>query len=244
MIMKTLVIGDIHGRSTWKLAVHLENPDRVIFVGDYFDSFDLNAEEQLNNFLDIIEYKKTSGKEVVLLIGNHDLHYFPEVGYTGTSGYQPVAKYQIEYVIDQNRQHLQMAYQFDNYLFTHAGVSTVFMNNVFGEGGWSIEHVAVELNELFRYKPHAFEFTGWDPYGNDKGQTPVWIRPLALLRSNRNTVLKKQYVQIFGHTQMDRIDLKAIQKSYGNRYYPIDCLGTSGEYLIIEGDKVKVGSTK
>ncbi len=247
--MKTLVFGDLHGRSTWKLATYMEttfskHPDRIIFVGDYFDSFDLKTEEQINNFLDVIEFKKKSGIEVILLIGNHDHHYFPEIGYTGTSGYQSVGKYQIEYVIDQNREHLQMAYSFNNYLFTHAGVSTVFMNNVFGEGGWSVEHVTVELNELFRYKPHAFEFTGWDPYGNDKNQTPIWIRPTALLKSNKKSELKKQYIQIFGHTEIDRIDLKAVQKAYGNKYYCIDCLGTSGEYLVIEDDVISVHSTR
>lgn len=239
---KNIVLGDIHGRSSWKLAVDLEKPDRVIFVGDYFDSYDLKTEEQINNFLDIVEYKKTSGVEVVMLIGNHDHHYFPEIGYTGTSGYQEIGKYQIEHVIDANREHLQMAYGFSNYLFTHAGVSTVFMNDVFGLGGWSVDNVVVELNELFRYKPHAFEFTGWDPYGNDDKQTPIWIRPAALMRANKNTELKRQYVQVFGHTQQERLDLKAIEKAAGNKYYCVDCLGTSGEYLIIENDKIRVGS--
>ena len=65
--MKTVVIGDIHGRSIWKLIVNIENPDRIIFIGDYFDSFNIKGEEQLNNFLDIIEYKKSSGKEVIML---------------------------------------------------------------------------------------------------------------------------------------------------------------------------------
>ena len=39
--MKTIVIGDTHGRSNWKLAIHQDKPDRVIFIGDYFDSFDI-----------------------------------------------------------------------------------------------------------------------------------------------------------------------------------------------------------
>lgn len=242
--MKNLILGDTHGRSFWKLAVNIENPDRVIFVGDYFDSFDIKAEEQLNNFLDILEYKKTSGKEVVLLIGNHDHHYFPEIGYTGTSGYQQVGRYQIEPVIDANREHLQIAYQFDNYLISHAGVSQVFMDMIFGKGGWNVDNVAEELNELFLYKPHAFEFTGWDPYGNDDKQTPIWIRPTALMRANKKTKLKNNYIQIFGHTQIDRLDLKHIHNAAGGKYYNIDCLGTSGEYLIIEEDKIKIGSIR
>ena len=241
---KTLVLGDTHGRSFWKLAVNIEQPDRVIFIGDYFDSFDLNTETQVNNFLDILEYKKTGGKEVILLIGNHDHHYYPEIGYTGTSGYQQVGKFQIEPIIDQNRQHLQMAYQMNNYLFSHAGVSTVFMDMIFGKDGWNIDKVADELNELFRYKPHAFEFTGWDPYGNDDKQTPIWIRPTALMRANKKTALKSKYIQIFGHTQNDGISLNHINKAAGGKYYNIDCLGTSGEYLVIQNNKIGVGSIR
>ena len=104
--MKTIVIGDVHGRSLWKQIVNQENADRVIFIGDYFDSFDIKGEDQISNFLDIIEYKKSSGKEVIMLIGNHDHHYFPEIGNTGTSGYQSMFSYQISPVLDANREHL------------------------------------------------------------------------------------------------------------------------------------------
>ena len=56
--MKTVVIGDVHGRSLWKLIVNQENPDRVIFIGDYFDSFEISGVEQIQNFKEIIEYKE------------------------------------------------------------------------------------------------------------------------------------------------------------------------------------------
>ena len=52
--MKTIVIGDIHGRDVWKKIVEHENADKVIFIGDYFDSFDIPSSDQINNFLDII----------------------------------------------------------------------------------------------------------------------------------------------------------------------------------------------
>lgn len=38
--LKTVFIGDVHGRSIWKDIVAQEKADRVIFIGDYFDSFD------------------------------------------------------------------------------------------------------------------------------------------------------------------------------------------------------------
>ena len=70
--MKTVIIGDTHGRSIWKLIVNQEqDADRIIFIGDYFDSFEISGVEQIQNFKEIIEYKKTSGKEVIMLIGNH-----------------------------------------------------------------------------------------------------------------------------------------------------------------------------
>jgi predicted MPP superfamily phosphohydrolase len=254
---KTVIIGDVHGRSLWKLITHQErDADRIIFIGDYFDSFDISGVEQLHNFKEIIEYKETSGKEVVLLIGNHDHHYFPEIGYTGTSGYQSRIAPSISQVIDENRHHLQMAYGFGEYLFTHAGVSPIFMDEVFGSNGWSKENVVADLNELFKHKPKAFDFNGFDPSGDNITQTPIWIRPRSLMASNNmstnkknpklssNNSLKKDYIQIVGHTQVVKLDLDGAMKAMGGRYYLIDCQGTTGEYLIIEDNQLRVGKTR
>jgi hypothetical protein len=244
---KTLVLGDTHGRSNWKLAIHQEQPDRVIFIGDYFDSFEFSGVEQIDNFKQIIQYKENNPQvEVVLLIGNHDHHYFPEIGYTGTSGYQSRIAPSITQVIDENRHHLQMAYGFDNYLFTHAGISPVFMDQVFGENDWTIENVVVDLNELFRYKPKAFEFNGFDGHGDNTTQTPIWIRPRSLMSANKKHEkgLKKDYIQIVGHTQMNKLDLTGSDKFTGGRYYFIDTMDTTGEYLIIEDNKLRTNSVK
>jgi DNA repair exonuclease SbcCD nuclease subunit len=245
--MKTLILGDTHGRSNWKLAIHQEQPDRVIFIGDYFDSFEISGVEQINNFKEIIQYKELNPQvEVVMLIGNHDHHYFPEVGYTGTSGYQAGVGHSITQVIDENRHHLQMAYGFGDYLFTHAGVSPVFLDRVFGKDDWSKESIVVDLNELFRYKPKAFEFSGLDSSGDSTTQTPIWIRPRSLMTVNKNHEkgLKKDYIQIVGHTQMRKLDLTGSDKFTGGRYYFIDTMDTSGEYLVIQDNNLTVNSVK
>jgi hypothetical protein len=253
---KTIVIGDLHGRSDWKLAVYKENPDRVIFMGDYFDSFEISGVEQIHNFKEIIEYKETSftndGKdnqhktEVVLLIGNHDHHYFPEVGYTGTSGYQSGIAPSITQVIDENRHHLQMAYGFGDYLFTHAGVSPVFMDQILGENSWSKETIVETLNDLFKYKPRLFDFNGFESSGDSTTQTPIWIRPRSLMSANKKHPkgLKNDYIQIVGHTQMRKLDLEGSDKFTGGRYYFIDTMDTSGDYLIIEDGILKTNSVK
>lgn len=244
--MKTVVIGDIHGRSLWKLIVYKENPDRVIFIGDYFDSFEISGVEQIQNFKEIIEYKKTSGKDVIMLVGNHDHHYYPEVGYTGTSGYQSGIAPSITQVIDENREHLQIAYSFDEFLFTHAGVSPTFMDGEFGEEGWVEDNVVELLNDLFKYKPKSFDFNGLDPYGDNTYQTPIWIRPRSLMAVNKkhDKGLKKKYIQVVGHTQVKKLDLVGSQKSAGGRYYLIDCQESTGEYLVIQDGELSVGQTR
>lgn len=239
--MKTVIWGDVHGRQIWKQIV-TDNPDadKFIAIGDYFDSFNISTEAQINNFLDIIEYKKSSGKEVVLLIGNHDLHYFPELGDTGTSGYQQIGKFQIEPVIDANREHLQMADYQDNFLFTHAGVGEAWFSNMMNkhaEGAIpkTAKSMSMFVNEVWEKDKQAFEFTGINPYGDDMGQTPVWIRPKSLMKDAQD--YKKHIRQVVGHTGQNCIDIEG--KSTGGRYYFIDTLGTSKEYLVIEDWKVE-----
>ena len=85
--MKTIILGDTHGNDIWKKIVEEESPDKVIFVGDYFDSFDISFAKQMYNFNEILDYKKSGNAEVTLLIGNHDYHYLPFV-YENYSGYQ------------------------------------------------------------------------------------------------------------------------------------------------------------
>ena len=250
--MKTIVIGDVHGRSLWKLMISQENPDRVIFIGDYFDSFEISGVEQIQNFKEIIEYKKTSGKEVITLVGNHDHHYYPEVGYTGTSGYQKGIAPSITQAIDENRHHLQMAYQFDEFLFSHAGVSSAFMDSVFGADGWKVETIVEQLNEQFKYKPLTFQFgtavsikkmSYLDPYGDNEEQSPIWIRPRSLMAANRET-LHTQVIQVVGHTAVRKLDIDGAMKAAGGRYYLIDCQESTGEYLVIQDGELSVGQTR
>jgi hypothetical protein len=124
-------------------------------------------------------------------------------------------------------------------LFTHAGVSSVYMDQVFGKDGWKTETIVENLNELFKYKPKSFIFAQFslteynDPYGDSEDQSPIWIRPRALMRANKDT-LRKQLIQVVGHTEQTQIDKKG--GATGGRYYFIDTLGTSGEYMIIEDD--------
>jgi metallophosphoesterase superfamily enzyme len=78
--MITIALGDTHGRDFWKEVIDEESPDRVIPIGDYFDSKEgISCKLQIHNFLEIAGYKRQSTKEVILLLGNHNFHYLKGV---------------------------------------------------------------------------------------------------------------------------------------------------------------------
>jgi len=237
--MKTVIIGDIHGRDCWKQIVIDEQPDRVIFIGDYFDSYDdYTAAEQMWNFEQIINFKLSGKAEVIILIGNHDYHYTRGV-YEHYSGYQYGARPAIEQLLEDNKHHLQMCYQMDEYLFSHAGISSEWLNNNIIM--WDVPNLEMYINDLWKYKPNAFNFIGYDPYGDSVFSSPIWIRPKSLQRANRDT-LRNQFIQVVGHTERNKIDIEG--KSTGGRYYYIDTLGTSGEYMVIDNGEIKFNTYK
>jgi hypothetical protein len=51
--------------------------------------------------------------------------------------------------------------------------------------------------------------------------------------------LKKEYIQVVGHTQVRKIDIKG--KATGGRYYFIDTFDTSGQFLIYENEEFRLG---
>ena len=56
---KNIYIGDIHGRDIWEEIVEEhKDADNIVFIGDYFDSFNIPGRVQLRNARDIVEFKK------------------------------------------------------------------------------------------------------------------------------------------------------------------------------------------
>lgn len=237
---KLIVIGDIHGNPLWKEIVKKHGTKNVlyIFVGDYFDSFIYNCLDQIHNFNEIIQFKKENIDNVILLIGNHDYQYFSEIPDKGlTSGYQGDAKaYNITVCLIHNREYLQMAFSYENYLFTHAGLSPIWIKEIenyvpIESPNLDAQSLADYINMLWEFKPLIFKFiSGGDSSGNDKYQSPIWIRPTALIESWIN--IKNNITQIVGHTKQIQIDIK-------DKFIFIDTINTNNEYLIIENNTVK-----
>jgi predicted MPP superfamily phosphohydrolase len=255
-MIKNIYIGDIHGLDIWEQIVSEHNDaTNIVFIGDYLDSFYIPGATQLINLQRIVNYKrereKDPNKKVYLLIGNHDIHYFPNIKNKGTtSGFQRDMLPQFEDFFRENKDMFQMSVTIGNNLCTHAGVTETFLKDV---GYWSHGYkdetnVSDFLNDLFLYKPNEFTFEGYDnrnyglfsanSYGDDEGQSPIWVRPKSLQSANKKSNLKKMYIQIVGHTQQTMIDVKG--KATGGKYFYIDTL-PSGEYLIEVDGKFSVG---
>jgi len=87
MNKRITIIGDLHGRLEWKEIANnaLVNFNKILFVGDYVDSFDIKPAEILYNLKEIIQFKKDNMDDVTLLLGNHDYAYIYD--HTSISGF-------------------------------------------------------------------------------------------------------------------------------------------------------------
>lgn len=224
--MKTGIFGDTHGRTNWKDIIVKNNFDKVVFIGDYFDSHNnVSGLQQIENFKDIIAFKKANMDKVVLLFGNHDYHYL-KTSYQHYSGYQRKYADTIQKLLHEalDLGLLQMCYVEGSFLCSHAGVTKTWCedNNI------DQTNIEQSINDLFKDKPYAFEFNigkNLDRSGDDVCQTPIWVRPRSLYKDRIDN-----YIQVVGHTTVTKIVI--IEN------YPIliDALGESGEYLqIVDG---------
>ena len=235
--MKTIAIGDIHGLGYWKQILEKERPDRVVFVGDYFDSFNIPGIDQIHNFKNIIHWKQDNPEcEVILLIGNHDFHYMPAAANERYSGFQKNLYMEIGDVLETNKHHLRIAYRIDDLVFSHAGITPDFLLS----NGWGEQDMVEFVNDLWNYRPHKFRFAdnGYghsDPYGDDVFQGPLWIRPKSLMKACKD--IRKTIIQVVGHTQVEVIDPG---KATGGRYYFIDSMQTSKQYLVYEDKQITI----
>ena len=76
---KRLVLGDFHSRiEVFKTIYETEKPDDVIILGDYVDSHEpISDSQQKAAFEELIQIKSKHTKgEFILLLGNHDFHYY------------------------------------------------------------------------------------------------------------------------------------------------------------------------
>ncbi|RCR65752.1 metallophosphoesterase [Larkinella punicea] len=126
--MKIITISDLHGRNSW-LHIDVGHYDKVIFLGDYTDSYELSDAAILENLSQIIRLKQQAPDKVILLIGNHDAQYLHFPHYR-CSGFRPSMQPALTSLFKANLPLFQIAHQEGLYLFTHAGVTNRWLAHI------------------------------------------------------------------------------------------------------------------
>jgi hypothetical protein len=212
---KTVIIGDIHGRTIWKEIVKREqDATQFVFLGDYFDPYNtplenivnpygpLTPERLVTNFTDILDFKKNSEKKVILLVGNHDLHYMAKV--PSSSRYNIDLRTLLSVEVDLKKLvhsgMLQLCSHSAGIWYSHAGFSNTWLRdnrlklNEAELNGHFKEALVADLSD----NPYGFVEKDYatDIFGDDVYQGPLWIRPKSVKRD-----CPVDIYQIVGHTQ-------------------------------------------
>ncbi len=220
--MKILVLGDIHGRTVWKDIIDKEQPDQVIFLGDYVSTHDWVSEsDQVSNLLEILRFKDHH-PETVLLRGNHDMQH---LGYywAECSGYFPRVAELMSDFKEEFLAKTQWIHVMDNTIFSHAGISTKWLetNRLTLDG----------INALAPCERFGFSSSDpWDIYGTSPEQPPTWIRPETLVN-----VMIPGYDQVVGHTPVGHCHNEKDSSDIPHNLWLCDAL-ENGSYLVIENN--------
>ena len=235
--MKTIVLGDIHGRTVWKDIVEKELPDRTVFLGDYVSTHeDIGTDQQIDNFMDILVAKELKPQKYVLLRGNHDLQH---LGYWWADCSGLNRKVQDFMSESDIRERFLTASQWvyemkvgeERVICSHSGISKVWMeqNNIQTPSDINLE----PASPIFSFTPASF----FDMDGNSICQPCVWIRPSALTQS-----AIPGYTQIVAHTPIKQLHQYKIEET-SNSIWFCDTLGLGiPEYLVIEDNAFTIKS--
>ena len=221
---KIIVVGDVHGEWSWERIVEKHPDGKFVFLGDYCDPYnqELAEENVVENLRRIIELKKGSPDNVVLLLGNHDIQYiYKEAEFCSRYMY-PVA-HEIGNLFKENIALFEKVHNFENILFTHAGITEEWFKttfpNVESENAVSVIKESYDKKSLFA--------CGISRWGKELYGGIFW----ADRREFENPL--DGWVQVVGHSRVSDILLK--QTGEQKVIIFCDCL-MHGKYLSIETD--------
>lgn len=193
--MKRIILGDTHGH--WKYIKDIydaENPDDIILLGDYCDSFCLTSKDMLTCWNNIIKLKNQHKGNFVMIMGNHDWHYINST--QKYSGYKQSTWNTMHDILsnawDSKLLHVAYVDSINKTIYSHAGVTNTWIK----EWGNPPIDMLDDVNEWGL----NFSHMSFDLYGDSKWQGPLWVRPSALV----NDMYSKDgetWTQIVGHTR-------------------------------------------
>lgn len=233
--MKVCVIGDIHGTTKFldcymDILKNDNDCEKIIVLGDHFDPYEnITVDELIEKYNEFIDICKKDDR-IISILGNHDLStYIINDDCTNRTERNRRNQDRIGDVIKRNLPDGYLVYKIGNYLFSHAGVSQVWLDDIsryedcnYAEKimnntkGWNVDELSGIV--YFRY----IDDSG---YGDNEHQGCTWIRPHAL-----DKCAVKGYNQVVGHTQVKEIT--KVQMENGMDLWLTDNCRKS-EYLVL-----------
>jgi len=218
--MKVLTIFDPHGQESYiPTDKEIEEVDKVVFGGDYWDSFTIHPITQIKVFNQIIDIKKKYGDKIIILLGNHDIQYLYNdwVSKLKCSGFSDDYFVRINVLMKHHADMYQNAWQYKDHLFTHAGVTTFITDalnkrypRVYKEVLNGNMQLAEMLNGTFMDELY---YIGKINGGHDPFSGIFWVRPGPL-----DKYQIEGYTQHVGHTHIEGIS-KHLMWSNTLNYY-------------------------
>lgn len=134
--VEVAVIGDIHGTKKFidgyeHILKNNNQVKKIIVMGDHFDPYDNISldvmEERYNEFLHCMK----NDDRIVSLLGNHDLAaYIIRNDETSRTAFGRRSHERIRAMIESNLENSRIMFKYGNYLFSHAGVSEVWVEEI------------------------------------------------------------------------------------------------------------------
>lgn len=218
--MKRLIVGDIHGWwHSFKKIYDKEQPDEVIILGDYFDSFVVQPIDQQICYDNIIKLRNKhvkQGGKFIMLLGNHDLHYLKDSNemYTGyNDSTSPMASYRIERDLYNGVLTIVYIDELNKTIYSHGGITNSWLKK------WCNGNLDMSLINSLPINSFYFTYQeGGDSYGSSIYNGPLWVRPDGLCKDAYKDKDGTTWMQIVGHTRSNKPEW------YGQKIVTIDCL--------------------
>jgi hypothetical protein len=202
---KILIISDMHGSHNWEQAksiVKEQKIDYVVSLGDWVDSWENKWPDQGENLQKALDWFREDTEHRFILFGNHCFSYITKT-YNGqqVSGHQYEKQLEIQSILENNKDILHYCVEIDGWVFSHAGISTTWVNDyikpifhtiydtdnkVWDEKEFDIKLLDDTLREYgtkYSKLNELIDWHGiWSGSGNEPEQGLLWIRPEALVK--------------------------------------------------------------
>lgn len=172
--MRVLIIPDIHNQIVnaehW---LSKQSYDHVVFLGDYFDSHDDNAEDARKTAIWLRDRMDSTND--VFLLGNHDAPYmFPRSDELYCPGFTREKAKAIRQILKpEHWRRFKLAHEEQGRLISHAGFHPVWMKEA------TVEKILTRCNEAMQLaakgKVHPILGFGEVPGGLQRYGGPLWM---------------------------------------------------------------------